>query len=181
MASSDGVLDFFTALIGGVLTILLAVTSLLCSLPALLSISEENRFFFERALRTVGIVISLFGLLLPFRHISLIGTLICFGWTLLIYNLIPFFQIMQLVILSFASLVFWVIHIYHSNESALQNIPDFVIYVIVPFIFTFVNLSRGSESLSAKDRTNTPRANIPLRSYTAKCYSYLEQIFPQSK
>ena len=181
MSFADGVLDFFTTLIGGGCIFILSIASVICSLTALVSISEENRFFFERTLKTVGIVISFFGLLLPFRNISFVGTLICFGWTLLIYNVIPNFQVIQFTVISVSSFIFWAQHIFFSKESALQNIPDFIIYVIIPFIFTLANLSRGSESLTSKDRTGATGSKISLRSFNGKCLSLLDQIFPQGK
>lgn len=180
MNFADYLLDFLTGLIGGGCVVLLSVASIICSISALLSISEENRFFYEQTLKTVGIAISFFGILLLFRSVSLIATLLCFWWTLIIYNIIPFYQILQFVILSSTSFVFWSLHIFRSDDSALQNIPDFIIYVILPFIFTLVNFSRGSDSLSSKDKMSYNGKKIPLRSYLGKCYALFDKVFPQT-
>lgn len=176
----DHLLDFFTIVLGGGCVILLSISSILCSLSALLSISEENRFFFERTLKTVGILISFFGLLLPFRNITFFATLICFWWTSLIFNLIPLFQIIQFTIASALSVFYWFYYVISSDDIALQKITDIIIFVIFPFIFTLTNFSRGADSLSVKDKTSAPGPKIPLRSFNNKCIFFLNQLFPQT-
>lgn len=181
MGFCDSLLNFFVYILGGSLFIIFLIMSFISSISALLAISEKKRAAYEKSLKIVGGIILFYGLMLPFRHVSIIATLSALGWVSLLFNLIPFYQIVQIFAHLVVSLIFWIIHGFRCEDPSIQKVCDFTIFVIIPSIMTISNLSRGLETLSGKSSYNSVGPRIPFRSFQSKCLSLLETIFPPSK
>lgn len=174
----DNILNFLTSLIGGSLLILIAIVSIFSSIAALLSVSEENRIIFYRFKRFYGVIILLFGSMLYFRGISFFATLLSFSWTLIFFEILPKFLLIQIILTTIGSLIIWIYYFCFSDIIFLQIVGDILLFILVPFVISIVDISRGSELLSRKEKSDCQRPTINLRSFLSKCYSYVEKVFP---
>lgn len=174
----SNVLDILTSLIGGFLFILIAFISIFSSINALLSISEENRTIFYRLKRIYGIIILFFGLMLHFRGISFLATLLSLSWTLVLYQIFPKILLIQIILTSLGSFIIWIYYFCFSDIIFIQIVGDSLLFILVPLVISIVDISRSSELLSGKDKSTYHGPYINLRSFLSKCYSYVEKVFP---
>lgn len=174
----DVFLNSITSLIGGSLLILVSFISLFSSIAALLSISEENRIFFQNFKRIYGIVIASFGIMLHFRGISFLATLLSFIWASFFWDLFSKWTLFQIALATFGSLIIWIYNFCFTDIIFLQIVGDSLLFILIPFAIAIVDLSRGSELLSGRERSNSHAPFINLRSFLSKCNSLVERIFP---
>ncbi|OHT07926.1 hypothetical protein TRFO_05041 [Tritrichomonas foetus] len=168
--------NFIILVAGGSFTTIFAVAGILCSISALIAISIENRIFFQRLCRFVGIVICIFGFLLPFRHISLFATALCCWWALLLFQTIKQYQFYQGMAAIALSLIFWSNNARHENSLA-QNVADFVLFVVLPSVFMLVCLSRTG-NLLGDTGSHSKQPVIPLEAWFAKLGNLVKTIIP---
>ena len=170
--------NFLILIFGGSFTTVFIAVGILCSISALISISVENRLVFQRLSRLVGVVVGVFGFLLPFRNISLLGTLLCCYWTVLLFQAIKKFQFYQGIGAIAASLIFWSVHS-HYESSLAQIVADFVIFVVLPSVFMLVMLSRTGNLLGQSDNGNKQPV-IPLEAWFSKLANTVKTVIPPS-
>ncbi|OHS94504.1 hypothetical protein TRFO_11142 [Tritrichomonas foetus] len=178
MGFIDSLLTFFTVLIGGTIFILLTITTVFCGIAALLSIAEENRVVFMTSKKIVAFIIATLGLLLPLRGVSIIGTGITLSFLLSFFDVFKVKNSIAPIASAVCALIFWIVHHHNSSEYLLQVIGDFLIFVIIPTIFSLVNLARGAEFLSEGDGGDSKSFHFNLRSFLSKSYSLLITILP---
>ncbi|OHS94536.1 hypothetical protein TRFO_39308 [Tritrichomonas foetus] len=171
------IIKFITSLIGGVFFTFISIISVLCTLNALLSLSDENRIVFKRFAHAIGIIVALFGILLPFRGINPVPTLLSLWWTAFFFEYYFFtkFPQIQVFLLSVLSISFWV---YYMNTEGVElffmlKIGDFMIFVIAPIVVGLVMIARGSNNLI--DQT---QPKFPLRAFLAKMAILFKSAFP---
>ncbi|KAK8885329.1 hypothetical protein M9Y10_040775 [Tritrichomonas musculus] len=162
---------------GGAFTVLFSITGILCAINALIKISIENRIFFQRICRLVGVVVCVFGFLLPFRNISLFGTLLCCWWCSLLFQAIKEFQFYQGIAAIVVSLIFWV-NITTHEKSLIQNVADSVIFIVLPSVFMLVILSRTGNLLGDHTGSSNKQPVIPLESWFSKLGLFVRKVIP---
>lgn len=162
---------------GGIFTIVFSFTGILCAINALIKISIENRLFFQRICRLVGIIVLVFGFLLPFRHISLFGTILCCWWCSLLFQAVKEFQFYQGISAIVVSLIFW-INVTTNEKSLIQNVADSVIFIVLPSVFMLVILSRRGNLLGDQTGTSNNQPVIPLESWFSKLGIFVRKVIP---
>ena len=166
------IFNIITVSLGSVLTIYLFLAGTICSIYGLIQFSAENRIFFKRLCRIVGVIVVIFGLLLPFRDISFVGTLLCFWWGSFLFHLIKKYEFYQGIGSIICNLIFWVYHLKHQqNISFLQNAGDIIIFVILPSVFVLVCLTPRNALL---DLSEGP--SIPLDRWISKLGNFISTI-----
>jgi hypothetical protein len=172
-------LDFLVAILGGTGLLVLFTTGIMCSLAALLVLASESRLLFQRTSRAVGVLVLVFGLLLPFREsVSSLGTLLCAYWAVVLFHIIHKAEFIQGISAVVLSIVFWTINARNEN-SLLQIVGDMTVFVILPSVFTVVYLSRGFDLLGEKPRTGGPV--IPLQKWLMKARGLLGRLIPPER
>ena len=152
-------------------------SGILCAINALIKISIENRIFFQRICRLVGVVICVFGFLLPFRHISFFATLLCCWWCSLLFQAIKEFQFYQGISAIIISLIFW-INVTTHEKSLIQNVADSVIFIVLPSVFMLVILSRKGNLLGDQTGTSNKQPVIPLESWFSSLGNFVRKAIP---
>jgi hypothetical protein len=169
-------LDFLVVLLGGTSLVVLLTSGIVCIVAALLVLASESRLLFQRISRGVGVIVLIFGLLLPFRDsVSRIGTLLCAYWTIVLFHAIPRAEFIQGISAVVLSLIFWTANAHHE-DSLLQIVGDFTVFVILPSVPAVVYLSRGFDVLGEKPRTAGPV--IPLQKWLTKAATLLRKLIP---
>lgn len=169
--------NFVILFIGGIFTVAFIVTGILCSINALIALSIENRIFFQRLCRCVGIALCIFGFLLPFRQISFFATLLCCYWCALLFQAIKEFQFYQGLGAIITSIIFWSINAHHES-SLSQNVADMVLFVVLPSVFMLVILSRKGNILGDHTGSNMKQPVIPLETWFAKLANLVKTLIP---
>lgn len=169
--------DTVVKVAGGFTTSALAITSFFCTIAGLLAMANENRVAFKRTSRFMGVIIAIFGLLLPFRHVSIIATILSLWWTVLLFNAVKKYEFYQSMANIILSLSFWIYHSSKAHSSLMQTVGDFLVFLILPSIFIIVYLSRGYDRLSVQSEGPV----IPLKSLFKKLNELLNKIFPPSQ
>ena len=172
-----GLLDILTGLLGGSLFVVFAVAAVLCTLSALLALSDENRIAFKMLAKAASIALICFGIVLPLRSISFFGTVLAFFWASILAESIPNFRVYQVAAASVLSLLFWLVQLVHSEAPLPLNIGDFTIFVIIPVGMGLVQLSRGSETLSKQEAG----PKVPLHKFLSMLNGLLVSAFPVSR
>lgn len=172
-----GFLNLWTALIGGTLFVIFSIAAVLCSLAALLALSDENRIAFNMIAKSASFGLIGFGLFLPLRSVSIFGSLLALFWAAFLAEVVPQFRIYQFAVASVISVFFWVRHLATTESILPLTIGDFTIFVLVPIVFGLVQLSRGAQTLSKQD--SGPK--IPLHKFLSLLKDILESVFPVSK
>ena len=162
---------------GGIFTLLFSFTGILCAINALIKISIENRLFFQRICRLVGVIICVFGFLLPFRHVSFFGTILCWWWCSLLFQAVKEFQFYQGIAAIIVTLIFW-INVTTHEKSLIQNVADSVIFVVLPSVFMLVILSRRGNLLGDQSGTANRQPVIPLESWFSKLGVFVRKVIP---
>jgi hypothetical protein len=151
----------------------------MCSLSALLALASESRILYHRTSRCVGILVLVFGILLPFRGpVYKIGTPLCIGWALILFHAVKRAEFIQGVAAIVLNIIFWGVNA-RSEFSLLQICGDFTVFVILPAVFTIVYLSRGFDLLGEKPRTGGPV--IPLQKLIARSAAALATVIPPER
>lgn len=180
------IINIFTTVVGGFLLLVAFVISIFCVLNALLVFSDEYRTYFVNALRAIGILIAIFGLLLPFRQtVHPFATIIALWWCALFNDFIPYFELFQFIGLDVVSWVFWCYFLsVEENEELifLLKIGDFAIFVVLPTVFGLVMLSKSTNTLDgdykSSRKSNKMNNVIPLRSLIGKLASWFRKLIP---
>lgn len=177
MSFGQSVLDLLVFVSGGTLFIGLSITSILCGLAGLLTLSDENRPLFKVFSRTISGFMLFFGGMLLFRPVSILGFVLAVWWALIICEVSVAYRIVQFGFAIILSFIFWVRQIWYSREFFLVKIGDFSIFVIVPFVVVLVLLSRGSDRLGGVNSESASVA-IPLRKILGMLAECASMIFP---
>lgn len=170
----DSLVNALTAAFGGAFFAIVAAAAVLCGLAGLLALADENRVFFVRLSRIVGIVVAAFGLLLPFRGVHFAATLLAMWWALQLFGAVPKLQIAQYAGCTVASLVFW-IAFYRKEQTALflQVCGDAAVFVLVPIVLRTVQLSKSNEVLGGGGS-----GAVPLRRALSRIAAWVKRVVP---
>lgn len=156
--------DFICYVFGSLATILLFTTGIFCSIAALLHFSVYDRVLFKRVCRIVGIVLAVFGFLLPFRKISFFGTVLCMLWGFYLFDAYNKYKFYQGIGVLIANTIFWIAYVMKNMKSGLmQHFGDILVFIILPGVFTTVTLSKQNDSLE-----NQNEIRIPLEAFLTK-------------
>jgi hypothetical protein len=169
------VFDNIVLLLGGAVFFLMTIIGLLCITAALLGFAAENRLFFRKLSRSVGVLVAVFGILLPFRDVSLLGTILCFQWTTVLFHAFPKFEFIQGIGALVLNIVFWSINSARA-KFFWQIVLDILVFVILPGTFTLVYLSRGFDLLGEGPGSGGPV--IPLQKWLTRLGAFLSRIIP---
>jgi len=168
---------FLVYLFGGAFTFAFFIVSLFCAISALLSLSNENRVFFVRICRGVGVGLSIFGFLLPFRGISFFATLLCVWWTSQLFSFVPAFDFIQAAVSTVLTIIFWTKRAFMNDSSFFEIAGDITVYVVLPIVFILVKLSRGSDQLT-NSRKSDSGPKIPLAAWLSFLAKTVSRLFP---
>jgi hypothetical protein len=169
-------LDSAVLIVGGNALILLLIFGIMCSFAALLALASESRALYHRASRCVGVLVLVFGILLPFRGpVYRLGTALCVGWTVILFHAVPRAEFVQGVAAVVLNIIFWASNA-RSESSLVQVCGDFAVFVILSSVFTIVYLSRGFDLLGERPKTGGPV--IPLQKLIARSAALLGQVIP---
>ena len=180
------IINLFTTVIGGFWLAAAFIISIFCVLNALLIISDEYRNYFVISLRALGVLIAVFGLLLPFRQkVNPCATVIALYWAALFNDFIPSFQLLHFIGLDIVTWIYWCYFLStEENEELifLLKMGDFTVFVVLPTVFGLVMLAKSSNTLdgdykSSRKSSNIPNA-IPLRSFIGKMASFFRNLIP---
>ena len=173
------ILNFITTCAGTVLFVIMFVLSILCALRALLSLAEEYRVFFRRFARSIGVLIIIFGLLLPFRNISSFPLLLSLWWGSFLFEYVPRFQFVQGMSLIFLSWGYWIYFLtkYGKDLFFMLKIGDFMVFTVIPTTLALVMLSRGTNVLEGKRSGPT----FPLSTILNKAELFLKTLIPPGR
>ena len=169
-------LDILAGAIGGTAFIVLLIAAILCSLSALLAMSEENRIAFKMVSDISSHALIGFGLWLPMRGISFFGTLLTVFWAIFLRDLVSQYRLMQFIAVSVLTLLFWIAQLPKESGGLPLTVGDYTIFVIVPILIGLVKMSGGSETLT-KQETGPM---IPVRKFIYMLKSVLISAFPAS-
>jgi hypothetical protein len=172
------VFDGLVLVLGGIVFFTMIIIGLFCVIAALLGFAAENRLVFRRLSRTVGVLIAILGILLPFRKVSFIGTILCFEWTAVLFHAFPKFEFIQGIGALLVNIAFWIIQS-RKIKSSWQIFGDVVVFLILPGTLTLVYLSRGFDLLG--ERPNSGGPVIPLQKWLSKLGSFISRIIPASQ
>lgn len=170
----DSLINIVTGIFGGIFFTFICIASILCGVSGLLALSDENRVFFVRLSKIIGIVIAVFALLLPFRDVSFVATILAFWWTLQLFDCFKVFKLVQYVANIVASIVFWIrFYIKDQTSLFLQVCGDISIFVIIPIVLKMVQLSGSTENLGGNNGNN-----LPIRKVLNKLSSWIKRTVP---
>lgn len=180
------ILNFITNIVGETALVITLVLSLICTLKALLLLSEEYRVVFVRSMHACGIIIAIYGILLPFREtVHPIATILSLWWGVLFNDLLAYFKIIQFLVLDITSWIFW--FYYYSTPDGQESffmlkIGDWLIFVLAPTLFGLVMLSKHSASLFdggyKSYGSRHKEYTLPLNAILTKLSTLLEKIIP---
>jgi hypothetical protein len=169
-------LDSCIAILGWNVLVLLLLFGVMCSLSGLLALASESRVLYHRASRFIGLLLFLFGILLPFRGpVYKLGTPLCIGWTLILFHAVRKGEFSQGITAIFLNLIFWTVNAYYEH-SLVQILADYTVFLIIPSVFTLVYLSRGFDLLGENPNTGGPV--IPLQKLIAHAGALLVMLLP---
>ena len=170
------VLNFFVVLVGGSFTIAFCSVAVLLTVYALLDMSQEYHSIFQKTARIVGIIEIIFGLILPFRQISFFGTLLCVWWTLLLFHSIPKFEVIQFAVNALFTIIFWVTCSPDTEFVFFTTIGDWTVYVLLPIVFSLVDLSKTSDLSSMRSGNTLNDLRIPLDQWLKKLRNFANRV-----
>ena len=164
----------FAVAIGGAMLFSLLLIGIFCCISSLLDIATEHRHLYRVVSRSLGIGLSLFALLLPFRREwNFLGVLLLLWWNFLFFSVIPVYQFHQAIATVIVSLVYWAGNA--ANQSLMQGVGDLLLFSVVPSIFVLVYFSVGSESLSGG------ASKFPLRTAISRISNFVVSVFPPDR
>ncbi|KAK8894525.1 hypothetical protein M9Y10_022959 [Tritrichomonas musculus] len=180
------IINTVTEVIGGFFLTVAFIISVFCILNALLILADEYRVVFVRLMRGAGILIAIFGLLLPFRGtVNPIATIISLWWCALFNGFLSNFALLQFIGLDIASWAFWCYYLTNvANEELifLLKIGDFALFIVLPTVFGLILVSKNASSLDGDYKSvrqnQKMQYQIPLRSIIAKFASWFEKLIP---
>ena len=170
------VLNFFVVIIGGSFTVTFCSVAVLLAVYALLDMSQEYHSVFQKTARIVGIIEVVFGLLLPFRDISFFGTILCIWWTLILFHSIPKFQVLQFAAIALCTIIFWSVCSPETDFIFFTTIGDWTVYVLIPIVFSLVDLSKTSDLSSMRTGNKLDDLKIPLDQWLKKLRNFANRI-----
>lgn len=170
------VLDFLVGFIGGAILIVILIVAFLMSLQALFDLLQENRIFFKRLSRFIGVLVVVFALFLPFRQMTFYPLFLAFWWLLILFDAIPFYVLIQGCVNAVLSFAYWTNYIARNEGSTFQVIGDFSIFVMVPIAFGAVNLSKDTEHLTGRSKSKNIGPLIPLGSWLHKLSTFVFKL-----
>ena len=170
------VLDAIVGLLGGTVTIAFLVSAVLLSIYALLSVFSENRVFYHKVCKGIGVLIGSLALLLPFRQIGAYPMLLAFWFVVQLWSILPIYKTIQCVLCTVLSLIYW---LFQSNDLSFFEIcGDFVVFVIVPFVFSVVQCSKTTSTLLGGSNEKLVGPILPLESWLNKLGSIIKSVVP---
>jgi hypothetical protein len=178
MNLSEGI-RVVTLLLGGLFTLILVLLGILCGLAALLALCNARSLFFARASSYLGILIAALGCLLPFRSVSVVGTVLALLWLpFLAYSKsISRARFWAAIPLAIVSLIFWLRTGSAADSPPVFRLSDCVMFAFLPFAFVLVQASQGSDQLIG-DRKPGRSPQVPLQAALAGIADFLVTVFP---
>ena len=165
--------DNCTLFLGWVICPIFGIAAIFCGIKALLYVREENRVVYKRICRIYGMILPCLTLLANFRGAPWIALFISLAWTLIFAEFFKQFYSYQIIGLTFLTLFFWIIHIIHAKSDFFTNVPDFIVFALLPSLLGLVLIS-DSENLVGK----SSGPSIPLNRIISKASNLLDQIIP---
>lgn len=169
-------LDAIVGLLGGGITIAFLISAVLLSIYGLLNVYSENRVFYHKVCKVIGIIIGTLALLLPFRLYGAYPILLAFWFVLQLWNIVPYYKPIQCIASTLLSIIYWIFQ--SKDYSFFETCGDVVVFVIVPFIFTIVACSKTTSALLSGSTAKLDLHVIPLESWLNKLGNLVKSVIP---
>ncbi|EAX99003.1 hypothetical protein TVAG_107910 [Trichomonas vaginalis G3] len=169
-------LNVIVGFAGGITTVSLCVASYLISLYGMIELLEENRIFFKKFSKAVGVFVAVLGLALPLRGHPFYAFLLASWWCTLLFEKIPVFSLYQSLANGIISAIYWIPKCMDEDATLFQSFGDFTVFVLIPISFCLVLFSKDSEQLTARGNIKLSGPQIPLGSWLKKLGSTLSNL-----